>query len=71
MTYAQLDYYFPFFVLFYGFIMTIVLHTDFFTRLARERLPGTLYFQFQSHRVLGLIALVVGGLWSLQNLVLQ
>jgi hypothetical protein len=70
MTYSQLDYYFPFIVLSYGFFMTVILHTDFVAQFAREKLQGKLFVQFQSHRALGLVALVVGGLWSLQNLIL-
>lgn len=68
MTYQTLDQIFPYFVFGYGFIMTFILNSNFFMKLAEERLPQQLNVQFKSHRILGAICLVIGGLWSLQNL---
>ena len=68
MSYKVLDYYFPFVVLVYGFAMTVLLNSHWALRLAETRLPARIYTQFTSHRVLGLICLLVGMVWSLQNL---
>lgn len=63
-----LDWIFPFFVLTYGAMMTFVLSCGPLVRLGQSRLPEALWKQVQSHRVLALISLIVGGLWSLQNI---
>ncbi len=68
MTYKELDFYFPFLVLFYGALMTFVLNSPKLMRLAEERFTAELLTQMQMHRTLGLLCLIVGGLWSLQNL---
>jgi len=68
MSYQELDRIFPFVVFGYGLIMSLVLNFEPFMRLAEERLPHHLCQSFRSHRFLGLICLVVGSLWSLQNL---
>ncbi len=68
MTYHQLDYVFPFVVFGYGLLMTLILNSQFFLELAEAKLPPQLYSQFTSHRLLGVVCLVVGGLWSVQNL---
>lgn len=68
MTYKELDMMFPFVVFGYGFIMTIILNSEFFLKLAEERLPRNLYLNFVGHRYLGLLCLIVGSLWSLQNI---
>ena len=67
MTPDKLDLLFPNLVFLYGALMTLVLHHPFFVRLAEARLPYDLHRQMRSHRVLGLFSLVLGGLWSLQN----
>lgn len=64
----KLDLIFPFFVFAYGALMTFILHSEFFTELAEHRLPPAIYTQMRAHRGLGLICLLVGGFWSLQNL---
>lgn len=68
MTYKELDMIFPYFVFGYGLIMTLVLNTDFLLKIAEEKLPRTMYMNFMGHRYLGLICLLVGSLWSLQNI---
>lgn len=68
MTPEKLDFLFPFFVLTYGAVMTLVLHHPVLVQLSEERLPYTVRQQMRAHRGLGLICLVIGGLWSVQNL---
>ena len=68
MNYKEIDMIFPFVVFAYGFVMTFVLHTPLFMEIADRRVPIQLIQQFKAHRILGLLSLVVGGLWSLQNL---
>ncbi len=68
MTYKELDFFFPFFVLTYGVLMTFVLNSPRLMQIAEERFPAPLYEQIQMHRGLGLICLLAGGFWSLQNL---
>lgn len=63
----KIDFYFPFFVFFYGLVLTFILENPFFVKLAKERMPDSLY-QFEKHRSLALLSLVLGGVWSLQNL---
>ncbi|MCB0340874.1 MAG: hypothetical protein KDD59_01440 [Bdellovibrionales bacterium] len=68
MTYHELDFIFPFIVLFYGALLTFVLHSETLVGLAEKHFPPQLLTQMQGHRLLALICLVVGGVWSLQNL---
>jgi len=68
MTYKELDFLFPFLVLTYGALMTFVLNSKWLMRLANEKFPPEMVQQMNMHRTLGLISLVVGALWSLQNL---
>lgn len=68
MNYEKLDFLFPFVVLAYGALMTFVLNSEFLMKLAQKRFPQELVQQMNVHRHLGLVCLVVGGLWSLQNL---
>jgi hypothetical protein len=68
MTPEKLDLIFPFLVFAYGTIMTLVLHLPFFVELAERRLPMTVVTQIRGHRVLALICLAVGSVWSTQNL---
>jgi len=68
MTYQQLDFIFPFVVLGYGALMTIVLNIPQLAELAEKRLPQPLLQQMNAHRTLALISLVVGTFWSLQNI---
>lgn len=64
----ELDFIFPFFVLAYGALMSLVLNTPFLMELAEKHFPQPLQVQMKSHRVLALICLVVGTVWSLQNI---
>lgn len=67
MTPAQLDFYFPFFVFFYGFLTTLVVETPALARLGQERIPDA-WDGLMKRRGLAWISFFVGGLWSLQNL---
>ena len=68
MTPEKLDLIFPFFVFAYGAIMTFTLHHPKLQELAETRLPYAVAQQMKAHKSLGLICLVVGGMWSLQNI---
>lgn len=68
MSIEFLDWIFPFFVLAYGAFVTFVTSFGPLVELGRERLPENVWRQMQGHRLLAMICLVVGGLWSLQNL---
>lgn len=63
----QLDFYFPFFVFFYGLVVTFVLEIPFFVQLAKKERPIYLE-QLQNHRQIAYFSVFVGGLWSLQNI---
>ncbi len=67
MTPAQLDFYFPFIVFFYGFLAVLVLETPVFARLGRERLSD-LWQGLEKRRNFAWVSFFLGGLWSLQNL---
>ena len=68
MTIKQIDFIFPFVILAYGFLITFVLSWPRLVVLAEERLPAPLLKQLMAHRALALVCLLVGGLWSLQNI---
>ena len=68
MTYKELDFIFPFIVLAYGALMTFVLNTPHLMKIAEERFPTSLVQQMNMHRTLGIICLIMGALWSLQNI---
>lgn len=68
MTPERLDFIFPLVVFAYGATMTLLLHTEFLMELAEQRFPTHLTQQLKTHRGLGLICLVVGTFWTLQNL---
>ncbi len=68
MTPEKLDLLFPFVVFAYGAILTFVLHHPRMIELAESRLPEQLRQQMKAHRGFGLLCLVLGGFWSLQNL---
>lgn len=68
MNHQQLDFWFPFIVFTYGFAMSIVLNSKPLMALADRRFPPDLKQQMVSHRYLALVCLVVGALWSLQNI---
>lgn len=68
MSVHTLDLLFPYFVFAYGALVTLVLNIPFLVELAEHRLPSELGRQLLAHRWLALVCLVVGALWSLQNL---
>ncbi len=63
-----LDLLFPFFVLAYGLLVSLVLHVPPFCDLVHSRLPEHVAAQLVAHRILGWVGLTVGLLWSLQVL---
>jgi hypothetical protein len=63
----KLDYYFPFVVFFYGLVVLFVLEIPYLVALAKKEMPAQLEI-FEKHRKLAVTSLVVGGLWSLQNI---
>ena len=68
MTYQELDFIFPFIVFGYGALMTFVLNSPFLLKIAEEKFTYELNQQMKAHRGLALICLLVGSIWSLQNL---
>ncbi len=68
MSLKELDFIFPFVIFGYGFIATFIFNHPKFLALAEKRLPFEYHQQFRARRTLGAICLVVGGLWTLQNL---
>jgi hypothetical protein len=68
MTFQELDFWFPFVVLFYGAIMCIVLNNAKLMQLAEERLPYETWQAFKAKRALSLVCFLVGAAWSLQNI---
>src|SRR5687767_9132754 len=68
VTYQELDFIFPFIVLGYGAVMTITMNFEPLVRIAEQRFPPQLLHQMNAHRGLGVICLVVGAVWTLQNL---
>jgi hypothetical protein len=67
MTLAQLDFIFPFFMFFYGILVTFVLENKALQRIAADRHFAP-YQGLVAHRGLAFVCVIVGGLWSLQNL---
>jgi hypothetical protein len=64
---TKLDFYFPFFVFFYGLVMLFVLEVPYLVALAKKEMPKQ-YNQFERHRSIAVMSFYVGGLWSLQNI---
>lgn len=64
----ELDLYFPYIVLCYGIIMTLVTQMPHLMEKAQESMNQELIQWFYGHRVIGSVCLYVGGLWSLQRL---
>ncbi|MFK8138172.1 MAG: hypothetical protein AB8E15_07430 [Bdellovibrionales bacterium] len=69
MDLQTFDFFFPFFVFLYGVMVSIPLCSEKLMKIAEERLPTNLLEQFKAHRVLALVCVYIGGLWSLQNIV--
>ncbi|MEZ4870825.1 MAG: hypothetical protein R2827_01005 [Bdellovibrionales bacterium] len=68
LTPAVIDQYFPYFIFFYGALITIVLNIPKLVEIAEERLSEDLLKQMQGHRILAVSCLCLGFFWSLQNL---
>ena len=68
MTPQTLDAIFPFFVMGYGLLLTVVLNIPPLVKLAERRLTPALQQQMTAHRGLAMVCLLVGGFWSLQNI---
>jgi len=69
MMYAtKLDFFFPFFVFFYGILVVFVLEAGVLKKLGLAQMPFQ-YAQLGAHKSLAWLCFWVGGLWSLQNLI--
>lgn len=64
---SKLDYFFPFFVFFYGLVVLFILEVPYFVALAKKQMPSQ-YLAFERHRKIAFMSFFVGGLWSLQNI---
>lgn len=64
----DLDYFFPFFVCLYGIVMLLALNSPTLVNIAKLHLPKDHFDQFYSRIWLGWACLVIGGIWSFQNL---
>lgn len=68
MSWQQLDFFFPFLVFSYGFLLVFVLEAPFWA--ASQSDFGTRLLQhLEPKRKFAWICFFVGGFWSLQNLV--
>jgi len=68
MTFSELDFIFPFVIFGYGFVVTFIMNSPQLLTIAEERMSIELYQQIKARKALGAVCLVVGGIWSLQNL---
>ncbi|MCJ8276723.1 MAG: hypothetical protein HRT44_08860 [Bdellovibrionales bacterium] len=66
---AEVDFYFPFIVLMYGLVMSIVTHGSYFKKMAYQSFNDEMVQWFYGHRMLGLVCLTIGGLWSFQRVI--
>lgn len=64
---TELDLYFPYIVLLYGTIMTLVTNTPGLLEKASENMNPELLHWFYGHKMIGSACLFVGGLWSIQR----
>ena len=64
----KLDLIFPFVVLSYGAVVTLVLSSTSLIERAEQAFPDSVVQQLKTNRVLALICVVVGFFWSLQTL---
>lgn len=69
MTAEKLDFFFPFFVFFYGLLLLLVLENPILVKIGEEKL-GAAFQQVLRHKTLAWICFFVGGLWSIQNVYL-
>lgn len=68
MTYKEIDFIFPFVVFFYGLVMTLVLNSPLLVQIGEKYGTHPAFVRFKSHKLLGTVCLILGSLWSLQNL---
>ena len=68
MNLILLDYYFPFVVFSYGFIVLLAVEGPFLRPLVDYQ-TNLFILQLKAHAPLAWICFFVGGLWSVQNLV--
>lgn len=67
----EIDLYFPYLVLVYGLFMTVATSLPALQQKAGESMNEELVQWFYGHRVLGLVCLAVGGLWTLQRVLMS
>lgn len=67
---ADLDLYFPYIVLLYGLMMTLVTNLPILGERASDTLSPELLHWFYGHKILGSVCLFVGTLWSIQRLII-
>lgn len=63
-----IDIYFPYIVLLYGLVMTMVTNLPGLQKKARETMDTELLNWFYGHKMMGSVCLFVGALWSAQRL---
>jgi hypothetical protein len=68
MTAAKLDFFFPFFVFFYGSLVVFVLENPALQKLGIAKMQAQ-FEQLYVHKSLAWVCFWVGGIWSLQNLI--
>ena len=64
----KLDLIFPFVVLGYGALVTIVMSSSSLVERAEQAFPDSVVQQLKANRALARVCLVVGFFWSLQTL---
>lgn len=65
--YNELDFYFPYIVLIYGLLMTVLTNIPFLKQKLASTLDQEVIQWFYSHKMMGAVCLFVGGLWSFQR----
>lgn len=71
MSLEQLDFIFPFVLLFYGVVVSVCANLPVFERIASQSGLEEQYQALKAKQLFGLVCLGLGGVWSLQNLWLQ
>lgn len=67
IMYNELDFYFPYIVLFYGSIMTLMTNIPLLKQKLARYLDQEVLQWFYSHQTMGVVCLFVGSLWSFQR----
>lgn len=68
MTAAKLDFFFPFFVFFYGSLVVFVLETPLLQKIGIQKMQAQ-FQQLSAHKSIAWVCFWLGGVWSLQNLI--